>query len=137
MTLTVTDEQQDEGFVPHQVDDGLFVGVILQRRTGQDGLRLAGREGGAVLDDCTHTHTVTSHDSERSEAQTPGGRQMCVRTYDGEEEEARGDGGGTVEHHADVVTHQLNVIGRVGNQNRGQQEPDGRPQLKTGDNKFI
>lgn len=43
---------------------------------------------------------------------------MCVTvvcTYDREDEEARGDSGGTVEHDADVVAHQLNVVRRVGN----------------------
>lgn len=50
-------------------------------------------------------------------------------TYNGEDEEQRGDGGGAVEHDADVVTCQRNVAGRRGNQNWGQQEADGCSQL--------
>lgn len=55
---------------------------------------------------------------------------LRARTCDGEDEEARGDRGGAVEHDADVATRQLHVIRRVGDQNRGQQEADGRSQLR-------
>ena len=57
---------------------------------------------------------------------------MC-HTYHREEEEARGDSGGTVEHDADVLTRQFNAVGRVGNQNRRQQEAYGCSQLRTRD----
>lgn len=30
-TLAIGDEEQDKGFVLHQVEDGLFVGVIFRR----------------------------------------------------------------------------------------------------------
>lgn len=51
-TLTVTDEQQHEGFVLRQVDDGLFVGVILRGAVWEDRLGLAGGERGCVFDHC-------------------------------------------------------------------------------------
>lgn len=31
LVLTVADEQEDKGFILYQVEDGLFVGVILRR----------------------------------------------------------------------------------------------------------
>lgn len=57
---------------------------------------------------------------------------MCVFavcTYNGEDEEARGDRRGAIEHDADVVTCQFHVIRCVGDQNWGQQEANGRSQL--------
>lgn len=37
---TVADEQQDEGFVPEEVDDGLFVGVVVGQSVREHGLGL-------------------------------------------------------------------------------------------------
>lgn len=54
---------------------------------------------------------------------------LCAYTYDGEDKEGGGDGGGAVEHDADVVRRQLHVFGRVGNQHGRQQETDGHAQL--------
>lgn len=56
MGLTVGDEQEHEGFVPPQVEDGLLVGVIFRRGVWEDGLGVAGRDGRTVPDDCAKTH---------------------------------------------------------------------------------
>ena len=47
--LTVGDEQEDKSFVFYQVEDGLFVGVILRRRVWEDCLGVTGWDAGAVL----------------------------------------------------------------------------------------
>lgn len=41
--LTVAEQQQDEGLVPHQVADRPLVGVVLSRAIWQHGLGVAGR----------------------------------------------------------------------------------------------
>lgn len=49
--LTVAEQQEDEGLVPHQVGDGPLVGVVVSRAFRQHGLGVAGRQRGAVLND--------------------------------------------------------------------------------------
>lgn len=55
---------------------------------------------------------------------------MSVFTYDRENEEDRGDSSCSIKHDADVVTRQLDIIWRCGNQNWRQQETNGRSQLR-------
>lgn len=52
LRLTVADEQEDEGLVLHQVEDGPSVRVIFRRGVRQDSLGVARGEGRAVFYDC-------------------------------------------------------------------------------------
>ena len=79
---------------------------------------------------------VTSHDTQGKENTSVKLERMAqmlrvcvfVCTYNCEDEEARGDRSGAVEHDANVVTHQRCVVFCVGDQNWRQQEADSCPE---------
>lgn len=60
VALTVGDQQEDKGFVLHQVEDGAFVGVIFRRGVREDGLSVTGRDGRTVPNDCRKRRIQTS-----------------------------------------------------------------------------